>query len=164
MAIWNRIKRLSIKQFFILFWVFVKRPQYIYATHKATIQSIQISKKYFPKKHHKHGRENAFRHALWNVLIAKNCYKPNRNPQDVVDWAEKVTTLHEKLAPNKPLETAMDLHNNHTGRQIFLNEKLYEKSIEEINAVLLESMQYSVKVENVEKIADYPDRMVHIES
>ena len=159
----NRIKRLSVKQFFVLFWVFAKRPQYIFPTHTATIQSIQISEKYFLEKHHKHGKENAFRHALWNVLIAKNCFKPNRNPQDLADWEEKTTSLHEKLAPNEPLETAMDLHNNYIGRQIFLNEKLYKKTVEEINAILLKRMEDAVKVENIEEIANFPNKMVYLE-
>jgi len=124
---------------------------------------MQICDKKFGKAHHKHTRENAFRHALWNVIIAKNCYKPNRKVKIVVNWAEKVTTLHEKLAPNEPLETAMDLHNNHIGRQVFMEEKLHEKDINGAMEILLKKMKTSIRVENLSQVKQAKNEFVHIE-
>lgn len=163
MAIWNRIKRLSIRQFFILLRVFISKPHYIFPTHKATLETLHICDRKFGKAHHKHGRENAFRHALWNIIIAKNCYKPGKNVQSVVNWAEKVTTLHEKLAPNEPLETAMDLHNNHIGLELFVNEQLYDESLEKAKEVLLKAVKNSLKITAISDIENAKNQMVHIE-
>lgn len=163
MAIWARIKRLSIKQFLLLIKTFITKPLYIIPTHKATLQSLQICDKKFGKRHHKHGPENAFRHALWNIMIAKNCFKPERDPLKIVQWAETITTLHEKMAPNNPIETAMDMHNNDIGRHLFMSEKLYEKSIEEINQILLEKMKNSVKVTSIQELETVKSEMAHIE-
>lgn len=163
MAIWKRIQRLSIKQFFILLRVFISRPHYIIPTHKATVKTMQICDKKFGKAHHKHTRENAFRHALWNVIIAKNCYKPNRKVKTVVYWAEKVTTLHEKLAPNEPLETAMDLHNNEIGRKVFIQERFHEKSLEEMKVILIRLMDGAVKVNSISEMEQNRDKMVYLE-
>ena len=163
MNIWNRIKQLSIKQFFILLKVFMMRPLYIIPTHKATIETLLICDRLFGKKHQNHNQENAFRHALWNIIIAKNCYSPKRGVNKVVEWAEKVTTLHEKTAPNKPLETAMDLHNNKIGLTLLQKEKLYQKPLSEIKKTLLEEMKLGVKVSSVEEMKQHTDKMVYLE-
>ena len=121
MKIWQRIKKLSFKQLIKLGLVFIKRPLLIAPTLKASTRAMQISQKHYGNAQHKSGKPNAFRHAIWNVLLAKIAYK-----DDVVlaiQWADNVTTLHEKLAPNEPLETAMDLHNNKIGRQLFSEVK-----------------------------------------
>ena len=163
MKIWNRIKQLSLKQFFILLKVFVKRPLYIIPTHKATLETLQICNKLFGTKHQNHTKENAFRHALWNIIIAKNCYSPKRDVTNVVEWAEKITTLHEKIAPNKPLETAMDLHNNKVGLALFEKEKLYQKSLSEIKKMLLQKMEVSIKVSSEEEMKQHVDKLVYLE-
>ena len=163
MTIWNRIKQLSIKQFFILLKVFIMRPLYIIPTHKATIETVLICDKLFGAKHQKHSRENAFRHALWNIIIAKNCYTPKRGVANVIEWAEKITSIHEKMAPNKPLETAMDLHNNKVGLTLFEEEKLYEKPLSEIKEILLKEMNFGVKVSSAEEMKQHTDKMVYLE-
>lgn len=163
MTIWNRIKQLSIKQFFILLKVFIMRPLYIIPTHRATIETLLICDKLFGTKHQNHSRENAFRHALWNIIIAKNCYTPKRSAANVIEWAEKITTLHEKMAPNKPLETAMDLHNNKVGLTLFEEEKLYQKPLSEIKKILLQKMELGVKVSSEEEIKQHTDKMVYLE-
>lgn len=163
MTLWKRIKQLSIKQFFILLKVFIMRPLYIIPTHKATLKTVLICDKLFGIKHQNHGVENAFRHALWNIIIAKNCYTPKRGVTNVVEWAEKVTTLHEKMAPNEPLETVMDLHNNKMGINLFVEEKLHEKPLLEIKEILLKQMELGVKVSSMEEMKQHTDKMVYIE-
>lgn len=163
MTIWNRIKQLNLKQFFILLKVFIMRPLYIIPTHRATIETLLICDKLFRTKHQNHNRENAFRHALWNIIIAKNCYTPKRGVTNVIEWAEKITTLHEKMAPNKPLETAMDLHNNKVGLTLFEEEKLYQKPLSEIKKILLQKMELGVKVNSEEEIKQHTDKMVYLE-
>lgn len=147
----------------MLLKMFIKHPLYTYPTHKATLQALRISEKSFPRKHHKHGKENAFRHALWNVLIAKKCYKPQRSIEDLVSWAEKITSLHEELAPNEDLEKAMDLHNNQMGRQLFISENLHEKDLTEIQEILIQVMEKAVKVESLAEIDKYKYNLVYIE-
>lgn len=163
MKIWNRIKQLSLKQFFILLKVFMMRPLYIIPTHKATLETLQICNKLFGTKHQNHNKENAFRHALWNIIIAINCYTSKRGVTNVVEWAEKITTLHEKIAPNKPLETAMDLHNNKIGLVLFEQEKLYQKNLSEIKKMLLQKMESSIKVNSREEMKQHLDKMVYLE-
>lgn len=163
MTIWNRIKQLNLKQFFILLKVFIIRPLYIIPTHRATIETLLICDKLFRTKHQNHNRENAFRHALWNIIIAKNCYTPKRGVTNVIEWAEKITTLHEKMAPNKPLETVMDLHNNKVGLTLFEEEKLYQKPLSEIKKILLQKMEFGVKVNSEEEIKQHTDKMVYLE-
>jgi hypothetical protein len=163
MSIWKRIKQLNLKQFFILLKVFVKRPLYIIPTHKATLETLQICNKLFGTKHQYHNKENAFRHALWNIIIAKNCYTSKRGVTNVVKWAEQITTLHEKIAPNKPLETAMDLHNNKIGLVLFEQENLYQKNLSEIKKMLLQKMESSIKVNSREEMKQHLDKMVYLE-
>ncbi|MDX9789362.1 MAG: hypothetical protein RBT61_00885 [Candidatus Kapabacteria bacterium] len=139
------------------------RPLYIIPTHRATIETLLICDKLFRTKHQNHNRENAFRHALWNIIIAKNCYTPKRGATNVIEWAEKITTLHEKMAPNKPLETAMDLHNNKVGLTLFEEEKLYQKPLSEIKKILLQKMELGVKVNSEEEIKQHTDKMVYLE-
>ncbi|SRR5690554_4135061 len=163
MTIWNRIKQLNLKQFFILLKVFIIRPLYIIPTHRATIGTLLICDKLFGTKHQNHSKENAFRHALWNIIIAKNCYTTKRGVTNVIKWAEKITSIHEKMAPNKPLETVMDLHNNKVGLTLFEEEKLYEKSLSEIKKVLLEKMEFGVKVSSIEEMKQHTGKMVYLE-
>lgn len=163
MTIWNRIKQLSVKQFFILLKVFIMRPLYIIPTHKATIETLLICDNLFGTKHRNHGKENAFRHALWNIIIAKNCYTSKGGVTNVIEWAEKITSIHEKMAPNKPLETAMDLHNNKVGLTLFEEEKLYEKPLSEIKKILLKEMEFGIKVNSIEEMKQHTDKMVYLE-
>lgn len=159
-AVFNRLKRLSLKQFFILLGVFISRPFWVIPTHQATAKTILICDKLFGRKHHQHGPENAYRHALWNMLIALQCYRVGRAPQEVVDWAEKVTSLHEKLAPNEHLETAMDLHNNQVGRQWFLEQQFHLKTQSEISQWLLERLPEVVRVESETQIVQADGQLV----
>jgi hypothetical protein len=163
MAVWNRIKSLNVQQLFLLLKTFGTRLAYFFPTHRATLQTVRICEKLFEKAHHKHNVPNAFRHALWNVLIAKNCYVKNNSIEKSVDWAKKVTDMHEKLAPNSNLEMLMDLHNNEIGRMLFLENSLHSENTDRILSVIKEKMETAVKVGSPEEIKKSKKEFVYLE-
>ncbi len=55
------------------------------------------------------GHRDAFRHAYWNALMAKEFGQ---------DWARAYGTAHEGLPDNPANREAMDLYNNQVGRRI----------------------------------------------
>ncbi len=71
---------------------------------------------------HYQGRTDAFRHAYWNVQIAKKIAKKYDDKSDSVKtglkWAEKFATAHESESPDGA-DKSMDLRNNYVGRKIF---------------------------------------------
>jgi len=164
MNLWNRIKKLSIKQFFLLVINFVSRPLFFFPTHRATARTLAISKKLFGQKHHKNNSANAFRHALWNVLISLYCFKVSKSVEKSITWAEKITALHEKLAPNSELEMQMDLHNNEMGRILFLKLRLEKEKEDAIITILQDKMKTSKKVTNILEIENEKDEFVYIEA
>tara|TARA_R110000850_G_scaffold271031_2_gene404897 strand:- start:293860 stop:294366 length:507 start_codon:yes stop_codon:yes gene_type:complete len=163
MAVWNRIKNLSFKQFFLLAGTFIKRPRYFFPTHRATLKTVQICDRLFKRAHHKNNVTNAFRHGLWNVLIAKKCFSKNNSVEKSVEWAKTITDLHEKLAPNAKLEMTMDLHNNEIGRNFFAEKQMQNMEEEKIIAVLKEKMKTAVKVSSIEEIEENKSEFVYIE-
>ena len=134
------IKRLSFKEFINLFWILIKKPLYILPTIQATRQTIDICNELYHKEHHLTGKPNAFRHALWNILICKKIFKVSKNVITSVAWAKTITDLHEELAPNDLLDKTMDLHNNEYGRQLFLEHSQQDK------AELINGLQQQLKV------------------
>lgn len=55
------------------------------------------------------GHRDAFRHAYWNALLAK---------EHGAGWTKAFTTAHEGVPGNAANREAMDLYNNEVGRQI----------------------------------------------
>lgn len=163
MAVLNRIKSLSFKQLFLLVRAFISRPFYFFPTHRATLQTVQICNKLFKNQHHKNNVTNAFRHALWNVLIAKRCYKMNKSLEKSILWAKQITDLHEQLAPNSFTEMQMDLHNNQIGRVIFVEHKLYKESQETIISVLKEKMNSAILIKSAAEIENFSNQFVYLE-
>lgn len=66
----------------------------------------------------------------------------------------------KKLAPNKPIETAMDLHNNEVGRKYFLDLTTYFE--EEIITFLKENTQKAKKVTDIKEILNHKDKLVYL--
>ncbi len=69
-----------------------------------------------------HKKSNAFKHAIWNALLAKYHGKKKKNVNKGRDFAKGLTDAHEDCnidngAPG--WATAMDLHNNHVGRLVY---------------------------------------------
>ncbi len=115
---------------------------------------------HYGKAHHKNGKANAFRHALWNILICQTTFRITKNKEKSIAWTQKITDLHEKLAPNKPIETEMDLHNNEIGRKYFLN--LAMSFEEEMISFLKENTQKAKKVTDIKEILDHKDKLVYL--
>lgn len=161
MNIWKRIRQLSIGQLFKLSALFLKHPLLIIPTLKATKRAFEICDHLFKKEHHKRTKANAFRHALWNVLICKNSMKMTKNKQKSVFWAQKVTDLYEKVTQNSLLDEAMDVHNNAIGRLCFLN------NMEETEAIFIEILQKlsknAQKITKIEEIEQNRAILVYLE-
>lgn len=160
MSIGNLLKRLSFRQILKVAGVMLQNPLLIYPTLKATRRTMIICDLHYGKAHHKNGKANAFRHALWNILICQTTFRITKNKEKSVSWAQKITDLHEKLAPNKPLETAMDLHNNEIGRKHFL--ELTTSFEEEIITFLKNNTQKAKKVIDIKEILDHKDKLVYL--
>ena len=160
MAIVAGIKGLNFWQFFKLAKVLISKPFFIVPTYKATRKTVNICNTHFGKKHHKNNSTNAFRHALWNFLICEKCYEASISVEKASQWAEKITSLHELLSPNRKLAKIMDLHNNRIGRELF--EKHASNSVN-IISLLKEMSENAVQVSSVEEIEIVQNRLVFIE-
>ena len=79
----------------------------------------------------------------------------------MVQWAIRITDLHEYLFPNEPIARAMDLHNNRLGIHYF--EKYGPRKEEEIVVHLRKLTRDSVRIEDLEELELIPqDKMVHL--
>ncbi len=107
----------------IAFWHLLKLAlphlAYLWPTYRATKTCMRLSTDYFGKKHYQNGQANAFRHALWNVLIAKYCTTSTKAMARALHWAKKITDWHEETFFGKELPMKMDYHNNEVGRNLF---------------------------------------------
>lgn len=113
------LQTLSFKKVIKLLKLTFPHPLFSILGFYATMRSFSLAQTHFPKTHGNNGVGNAFRHSLWNCLILMYCCKIS-SPQKALDFCEKMTTMHEELFPNEPLETKMDLHNNRIGRDYFM--------------------------------------------
>jgi len=161
MSFWNIIKSLDFKQVWILFLWFLQHPLYMFATVKATYFTMRIAQKQFPDIHDQHNEANAFRHALWNILIAKESAKFSSDLEAVLSWTKRITDWHEEFSPNKEMAKLMDLHNNKIGRNQFLNLK--ENSTELIVASLKNEMSKAVQVQQKSEFKNYENQLVYLD-
>jgi hypothetical protein len=158
--IWTRIKQLSIPQLWKLSVLFLKNPRYILPSLQATKQTFAICNSLFGKEHNKSNPANAFRHALWNVLLCKKGFAASKDKQKSVFWAQKLTDVYEKVTQNAVLDEAMDLHNNAVGRIYFLN--LITHKDQEVVDYILKETKKAYKVASVEEIKPHKTHLVFI--
>lgn len=158
---WKRIKTLKFSGFISLFKLFFSKPLLLWPSLKATSETLRICDEKFGKKHRQNNSTNAFRHALWNYLICEGCHKKLGDMEKTLQFSEKLTGLHEKLAPNPTLEKAMDLHNNKIGRWLFEKDAGLEKNIV---PVLIKMMADSIKITKVEDLKQADHYLVFIET
>ncbi|MBC9794623.1 DUF6973 domain-containing protein [Sinomicrobium weinanense] len=165
MSLWKLIKSLKFRQITSLLVLFARHPLMPVPTARATTKSLDICRHLFPKRHRANGRANAFRHALWNVLLAREAMKWNKNPERSLAWAKQITDWHEQFAPNPEPARAMDLHNNAVGRDLFVKwlRSKTELTDAEIITKLKEVMAASKKITGVSDIRMHPGELVHIE-
>lgn len=134
-----------------LAFVVMSRPLLIRPTLRATKHTLKIFDSLYGKAHHKNGKANAFRHALWNIEICQGFFGVTKNVGKSIYWAKKITDLHEKMAPNAKLETAMDLHNNEIGRMLFMSiADRNESNFVDFIQKKVENAQLLTKVEDIE--------------
>ncbi len=160
MNIWKLILGLSYRQIFSLSWLMLSNPLLIFPTLKATQRTIILCEKYYGKTHHGNGKANAFRHALWNMLICCSAIKVKGNRDKAVFWAKRITDLYEKIVPNAALETAMDLHNNQIGRDNFLEIEIYSE--QEVLSNLVRCVEESILVDTIQEMTFHKTVLVYI--
>ena len=153
------LKSLDFRQITSLLVWFLKHPFFMSATVLATYQTFRISQKYFPNIHWKHNKANAFRHALWNVLIAKKSSVFSNNNKKVLDWTKTITDWHEDFSPNSELAKLMDLHNNKVGRDFYL--KIGDKTVSEITTIMVNESDNAYQIKSVNEISD-TNKMVYL--
>lgn len=159
--IFRILRNLDFRQLFSLGKLFLKNPAYAVPTLSATKRSMRIATKEYGEKHHLDNKANAFRHALWNILIIRACLKCRSNVEKALQWAETITTWHEDFSPNPPLERVMDLHNNEIGRNLFL--KTENLSEEEMVDFIKQEASAAKKIFKVEDCEKYKNELVYIE-
>ncbi len=162
---WKLLNTLNYKQLFSLFLIFIKQPLYIYPALKATSNSMLIAQKEFPNIHGKNNKANAFRHALWNILLVLEMLKWCKNSEKAILFAEKITTWHEDFSPNNPLETAMDLHNNQVGIQIITSLLKQSKTLTSSEAIkwVHQKLKTSIIVFNTDDFEKNTNELVYLE-
>jgi len=122
---------------------------------------MKICDALYGKLHHKNNKANAFRHTLWNILICKEGLKVSEDEEKAITWAKKITDLHEKLMPNKPLEKLMDLKNNEAGRGFF--KEIKEFSEEKIISFLKEKAAEAQKIDEDSEVVTLKNKLVYID-
>ena len=160
MNLWNRIRQMSFSQLWKLTLLFLSKPMLTYPTYKATRTSMKICNRLFGKRHHGRGQANAFRHALWNYEICRNCQIRLKNSKKTVKWTQKVTDLYEKVTQNEDLDREMDCQNNAVGRSIF--EQFGIKNDHFIHNLVLKMAKNGQKVSKIEEIRQNPDKLVYL--
>lgn len=160
MKLRKRIQQLSIRQLTRFAMLLLKHPFHIIPTLKATRRTFEICDQLYGKDHQRSNKGNAFRHAVWNVLLCKKTFKNSKNKQKSVFWAQRVTDLYEKMTQNELLDEAMDLHNNAVGRICFLN--YLNQNEQEIIKFLQKKAENAKKVANIEELSKISNQMVYL--
>ncbi len=155
------LKSMDFKQLWSLFWLSIKNLRFVIPTIRGTRKTVAICTELYGDAHHHNGPENAFRHALWNVLIVKQSLAKGRALDQSLDWAQKITDWHEDFSPNAALARAMDLHNNQIGRNIVA--QFPDKSEDFLVGHLLKMIPLSRKHTSLVDISLTTKELVHIE-
>lgn len=139
----------------------IRHPLFVIPTIRGTRKCVAICDTQFGNAHHRNGPENAFRHALWNMLIVQKSVFSGRDQKEALAWAKTITDWHEEFSPNTPLARAMDIHNNQIGRNLIaLNQGMIA---EEMTLQLLEMIPLSRKHSNIQELTNDTGFLVYIE-
>jgi hypothetical protein len=161
MNVWAVVKSMDFKQLWSLFWLSARHPRFVIPTIRGTRKTVAICNKHYGKKQHLNGPENAFRHALWNILIVHLSVQRGLPLQRSLAWAKRFTDWHEDFSPNAPLERAMDLHNNRVGRDLIIS--FCGQTEEQLVTQLLEMVPLSRKRTTLKEIKRCDTVLVHLE-
>ena len=162
MLLWNIIKGVRFRLMKSVLVFLFKHPIFMVSTIIATFDVVRISQKEFPDTHGFHNKANAFRHALWNIFIAKQCSLFSRKSHEVILWTKEFTDWHEDFSPNEELVKIMDLHNNYIGRELFL--KTPENTDKQWVILMKEQLHKAVQIVSVEDVVNYPSQLVYLEN
>lgn len=159
--LWRIFNGLDYKQLFGLLGLFLRNPLYTIPTIFATKDCMTIAQQEYGSKHHLSNPANAFRHALWVILIIRKCLKWKNNEEKAIAWTKSFTDWHEDFSPNKALEQAMDLHNNQVGVS-FYNEVM-DKAEEEIVSFLKQKALEAGKIKTLAEVTNFDNELVYID-
>ena len=162
--IFKILKNLSVNLTWKMIKALLSKPLLLIPTVWATIESILFSEINFTESHSGRGVANAFRHAAWNLLIAKNCAVFTSN-EKALDWAKFITDLHEECFPNEPFDNQMDLHNNEIGRVVFeelIRQKIHSKK--KMIQSLVEKCETAIGLKEVNEIKNIKGELVYFNS
>jgi hypothetical protein len=162
MNLWQRLRELSWQQLWHFAALFLRNPKYILPTLSATQRTFTLCNELYGTAHHKSNRANAFRHALWNLLICKYVQKRTKNEAKSTTWAKKVTDLYEKVTQNEKMDEAMDLHNNDLGRRWF--PLSIDKNEAEIVTFLQKKTENAQKINSLDEIMQHSKNLVYLTS
>ena len=142
---------------------FFRHPFLFTSAIPATWECVAICDQLFGKTHHKNNKANAFRHALWNMMLTRNALRFERDPDKALGWAKIITDWHEDFSPNDPLARSMDLHNNDTGRRLY-RLKFADKRANntQLTQALVPLLEKAVKIEHPNQVRDHHSRLVFI--
>ncbi len=115
------------------FWLLTYNPTFIDGTAQAKTDALAAESQYYGSNTAR-TRGDAYRHTIWNHMMADyNSHEVNYK-SEAADWARKFANAHEEggkassgfydynyPAPASALETPMDYHNNARGREYFLS-------------------------------------------
>ena len=88
--------------------------------------STTSSENYYPNVDKYNTREDAYRHILWNALLAQYYWSVIPSKVNRMEFANIVASSREIISPNTIDGTAMDLHNNLIGRNVWSAATTYE--------------------------------------
>lgn len=160
MNIFKIISRIKPVGFWHLLKLAVPHFLFLWPTYQATKNCMAISTEHFGKNHYQNGQANAFRHALWNVLIAKYTAKSKSQVKRALHWAKKITDWHEETFFSKELPMKMDFHNNEVGRNLFREN--VEWAEEKFISQLLSMTNNAIKVNKDMKLNQFKNQLVFI--
>lgn len=157
---WSVLGRIHPKNLLRGLFLGLGHPLYVGPTIRATRACVRIATDLYGRLHHKNGPANAFRHALWNYMIAEACSPGGKGREKAIAWAEKITRWHEEAFPNRQLARDMDLHNNALGREILRSGRAKDR--EAAIRLLVDLAKESVPIEAGTDLRPLKDKMVHL--
>jgi len=164
------------------FWALVWHPRLVNSTMKATNKTIELTGNKFPNQGAWRNKADAFRHAIWNALIAKYVGDQKNSIDKCIEWAKLFTDKHEEGSV-KPADMtdedfefdhAMDYQNNKIGRDYFKSVAWTEKkcwlcstvvlapSDETISDAIYNKTTVAKKVASKSEINSFPNYLVYI--
>ncbi|MAU27011.1 MAG: hypothetical protein CMH48_06305 [Muricauda sp.] len=160
MKVLDILKKVRFHDLWKLAILSLKNPWFIWPTIAATKETMSVSDHYFGNLHHQNGPANAFRHALWNYLIAKKCTKWSKNNRKVLKWTKDITDWHERAFTNRELARKMDYHNNAVGRQLFIDH--IDQEVPEMAVLLQKMTNESTFIKEGDDLEQLKTQLVHI--